>query len=128
MRELNASRFFDTIQDVHRIRTVIDTKFDDEGRMQFIESDDRINLINAFHELAAATNFVGAEVASMAARRMGSILGEPGRQISLIEISDCIKDVENRLRDEFNLFSIIVLDRNQKALFDPANVLAGGGI
>lgn len=124
MLELNAAKFFDTIQEVQRIRTVVEQVFDDAGRAADVTGA-RPNLLSSFQELAAATDFIGAEVASMAARRMASRLAEPDDIVKMAEIANCISDVQSRLRDECQLISFVVLNRNQKSLMGPANSLAG---
>ncbi|MGX8007938.1 hypothetical protein ACVDG8_002480 [Mesorhizobium sp. ORM8.1] len=125
MLQLNAAKFFDTILEVRRIKTVIDASFDDATRSSDVVDEVRANLQGSFEELAAATSFIGAEVASMAADRMASLLAGDNK-IKVTAIRDSIADVESRLRDECQLVSFIVLNRNQKKLFAPANDLVDG--
>lgn len=125
MLELNAAKFFDTILEVHRIKTVIDSAFDDNGRSADVTTA-RPNLLSSFEELSEATAFIGAEVASIAAFRMADRLSNQDEKLTMADIGACIADVQSRLRDEFQLISFLILDRNQKKLFAPANLLVEG--
>jgi len=127
MLELNAARFFDTIQEVQRIKTVIEQVFDDAGRASDVAGA-RPNLQSSFEELAEATAFIGAEVASIAAHRMAVRLADPNANMKMAEVGTCITDIQSRLRDEVQLISIIVLNRNQKTLFGDANSLVAWDI
>ncbi|MER9255021.1 hypothetical protein NKI59_25080 [Mesorhizobium sp. M0598] len=122
MLELNTAKFFDTIQEVQRVRTFIETVFDDAGKTTEVTTA-RDNLRSSFEELTAATTFIGAEVAAMAASRMAARLADANEKIMMDEIGRCISDVQSRLRDECQLLSFMILNRNQKTLFQPANKL-----
>ncbi|VVT18118.1 hypothetical protein [Hoeflea sp. EC-HK425] len=124
MLELNAAKFFDTLLEVRRVKTVIDTAFDSDGKAASV-TDAREMLRANFEDLAEATSFVGAELASMAASRMAAKLFDSEVNITMAEISHSIEDVESRFRDECQLVTFVVLNRNQKMLFGSANELVG---
>lgn len=77
-------------------------------------------------DLDAATSFVGAEIAAKAASRMVARLADQANKVTVGEVRDCIADVQSRLRDEFDLVQMIVLNRGQKSLCEPANKLVDG--
>ena len=120
--ELNAGKFFDTILEVRRIRTIIVTLDEEEQKID-VSDEVRGQLAKSFEDLADATQFVGAEVSSIAATRTMLRLQDAEDQVPILDLKEAIDDVESRLRDESQLVSFIVLNRNQKSLFGPANTL-----
>ena len=122
MFELNAARFFDAILEVQRLRVVIDATFDEEGRKADVDTA-RPNLLRSFQELHDAVSSVGAEVAAMAAQRMIDRLADQEEKPKVSDISNCIADVQSRFRDECQLVSFLILNRQQKNFFAPANKL-----
>ncbi|WP_406872830.1 hypothetical protein WHT83_02125 [Aminobacter sp. P9b] len=127
MLELNAAKFLDTMGEVRRVKTVID-QFDESGRTEMVVEAIRTMLASNFQDLEDATLFVGAEVSAMAAGRMKTRLNDPLLNVTMGEIRDTIEDVESRLRDECQLVSFVILNRNQKNLFSDANQLVGWDI
>lgn len=122
---LNAGKFFDTILEVRRIKAVIDSSFTDEDRNTVIDAGVLPEIREGFAELAAATGFIGAELASIAATRMADVLQDNPQMVRFRDVSSAVADVESRLRDECQLISFVVLNRVQKSYFGDANELVG---
>lgn len=59
----------------------------------------------------------------MAAQRMIDRLADQEEKPKVSDISNCIADVQSRFRDECQLVSFLILNRQQKNFFAPANKL-----
>ena len=128
MLELNASKFFDTIMDVRGIKTAIMSSLAEGRPDEVLDDETRTILVENFRTLVAATGFIGAELASMAANRMLQNIETNDNLVKISDIVNAINDVANRLRDEASLISFMILNRTQYSLFNPANELLGWDI
>lgn len=127
MRDLNVSKFLETVLEVRRLKTVIENASDEQRSGEVVQEVNN-HLQDAFREMAMATGFIGAELASMAADRMVQRLGNAEDAVMLVEVRNAAEDIESRLSDECSLISFLVLNRHQRGLFQPANQVVGWDI
>lgn len=125
MLSLNAAKFLDTVREINRLKTIIETNFDEEGKAARPEGDEfRIKLAESFREMGVATEYVGARVASIAAYRTSDALKDTDNDApSFQQIRDTAEDIESRLRDELSMISFVVFNPQQVAYFGDAHTL-----
>ncbi|RIJ20320.1 hypothetical protein D1224_14405 [Henriciella barbarensis] len=119
MKDLNAQRFIQTVTLVSNIRAQIE-QWSIEAKGELLTPEFRTFMANQFKDLSAATGFVGAELAHMAAERYRNELDNNSSVLSVDDMRVAIKDVETRLTDEVGLMGFMVLDRAQYGLLQPA--------
>ncbi len=125
MKQLDFSRFIDTVLELQRVRTITEQHLSEKSEDLKLEGEVRHKLANDFDELAAAMEFVGSRIAAIPAKRMANTLRSEQSIVSISNVNGAINDVQSRFRDECDQFSVFILSEEQSRLLCSANELVG---
>lgn len=125
MLELNATFFLETVTELKRLNTVLDTRRDQFNDNEQVDAQLRGLLSESNQRLIDAILAIGARSAWVSANRLQNALNDPDAYLTIAQLRATLIDIELRFKDEAEFIKLFVISAEKSVLFGGAQQLLG---
>lgn len=125
MLELNAANFVTASDELARVKSIIDSNFDDATKNSTVDQPLCERMMVDLRHLMESLLTIGAKIAWMAAEDLRVALADPQCAVTYAQISGAVTDVKSRLKHELSFVKMYVINGDRMNLLGGADVLLG---